>query len=59
MAHFYFGTIYKNWLISRAAPTAISAELKVELRKGVLSNAVIWPMHAAVDFAHWASAVLK
>lgn len=43
-------------------PEAVVAELKVELRKGPLSMTITWPMHAAVDFTHfaqWAAAVLK
>lgn len=43
-------------------PAPVSAELKVEVRKGALSMTVTWPIHAAADFAHfaqWAAAVLK
>ena len=45
-----------------AAPASVSAELKIELRKGALSMTVSWPIHAAADFAHfaqWAAVVLK
>jgi transposase len=45
-----------------ATVEAVTAELKVELRKGPLTMSITWPMHAAADFAHfaqWAAAVLK
>lgn len=37
-----------------ATVEAVTAELKVELRKGRLSMSITWPMHAAADFAHFA-----
>lgn len=33
--------------------------IKVELRKGVLSMGITWPVSAASDFAQWTAALLK
>jgi transposase-like protein len=43
------------------APTPVSREqeIKVELRKGVLSMVVTWPASAAAEFASWTAAIIK
>ena len=38
---------------------ATGPELKVELRKGVLSMTVSWPVSAVADFTQWTQSILK
>ena len=40
-------------------PQPEAPEIKVELRKGVLSMSVTWPVSATAEFARWAGAMLK
>jgi transposase-like protein len=40
-------------------PAAREQEIKVELRKGVLSLVVTWPASAVAEFASWTAAILK